>query len=369
MKGSARVGAAQGAALIDTMTIDASGEAVDTRIFGGDLPRLAYTARLDGGALAATAKGTFAGFDPAVLTGRSNLEGAVAGRLDVAVQIDDVRGPIAPETLVASGRVELADSTVGGMAIDTGAIEGQVDRGEGNIKTLEVRGTDLHVTASGPVDLRNPDAGGAASSATNLTYHIDTSNLEKLGRLLGQPLAGAVNVDGRLTGNRAELKTEGAIDGSNVKYGEHGALDLNAKYALSVPNLSFADATVGAETTATFVTVGGLELREVAAKTTYTGEHARIRLHDQRSWTRAGGDRHAHRPRGSQRAASAGAGASVSRHRVAARADGRDRAVRSTRDSLEGHPVGEWRAVAGRGRHDRAVRSRGPAEAGHYRPT
>ena len=67
------------------------------------------------------------------------------------------------------------------------------------------------------------------------------------------------------------MKTEGAIDGSNVKYGEHGALDLNAKYALSVPNLSFAEATVGAETTATFVTVGGLELREVAAKTTYKG--------------------------------------------------------------------------------------------------
>jgi TamB, inner membrane protein subunit of TAM complex len=271
VKGSARVGAAQGARLIDTMTIDASGEAVDTRIFGGDLPRLAYTARLDRGALAATAKGTFAGFDPAVLTGRSNLEGAVAGRLDVAVQIDDVQGPIRPETLVASGRVELADSTVGGMAIDTAAVEGQVTRGEGNIKTLEARGSDLHVTASGPVDLRNPDAGGTASSATNLTYHFDTSSLEKLGRLLGQPLAGAVSVDGRLTGNRTELKTEGALDGSNVKYGEHGALDLNAKYALSVPNLSFAEATVGAETTATFVTVGGLELREVAAKTTYKG--------------------------------------------------------------------------------------------------
>ncbi len=267
VKGSADVDAPQ----LDTMTIDASGEAVDSRIFGGDLPRLAYTARLDRGALAATAKGTFAGFDPAVLTGRSNLEGAVAGRLDVAVQIDDVRGPIGPETLAASGRVELADSSVGGLAIETGAVEGQVNRGEGSIKTLEARGTDLHMTASGPVDLRNPDAGGSASSATSLTYHIDTSSLEKLGRLLGQPLAGAVNVDGRLTGNRTELKTEGTLGGSNVKYGEHRALDLNTKYALSVPNLSVADATVGAETTATFVTVGGLELREVAAKTTYKG--------------------------------------------------------------------------------------------------
>ena len=270
VKGGANVAAAQGKTL-ETMTIDANGEAVDSRIFGGDLPRLVYTARLDGASLSATAKGTFARFDPAVLTNRSNLAGAIAGRLDVAVQIDDVRGPIRPETLVASGRVELADSTVGGMAIDTGAVEGQVNRGEGTIKTLEARGTDLHVTASGPFDLRNPDVGGPASSTTNLTYHIDTSSLEQLGRLLDQPLAGAVNVDGRLTGNRTELKTEGALDGSNVKYGEHGALDLNAKYALSVPNLSFADATVGAETTATFVTVGGLELREVAAKTTYKG--------------------------------------------------------------------------------------------------
>ncbi|MGH9329529.1 MAG: hypothetical protein ACRD09_03715, partial [Vicinamibacterales bacterium] len=261
---------------LDTMTIDASGEAVDSRLFGGELPQLAYTARLDRGSLAATANGTFTGFDPAALTGRSSLEGTIAGRLDVTTQIDDVRVPIRPETLTASGRVELSGSTIGGIAIEKGTIDGRVDRGNGDIKTLEISGPDLHVTASGPVAYTSPEALPRPEARgprldTNVTYHADTPSLEKIGRLLGQPLAGAVTLEGRLTGNGAELKAEGALDGSNVRYSENGALDLNAKYSVSVPNLSFADATIGAETTATFVTAGGLELREVAAKTTYKG--------------------------------------------------------------------------------------------------
>jgi translocation and assembly module TamB len=262
VKGSARLDG--GASALDTMTIDAAGEAVSSRMFGGDLPRLAYTARLDRGRLAATAKGTFGGFNPAEMAGRSNLDGAVAGQVDATLQIDDVRQPIGPESVIASGRVELADSTIGGLAIDAAALEGQVDRGAGSIKTLDVKGPDLHISASGPIGLTT-----VPGATTNLAYHIDTPRLEKIGRLVDQPLVGAVNLDGRLTGSRAELKTEGMLDGSNVKYGEHGALDLNAKYAVTVPDLSFARATIGAETTATFVTAAGLELREVTAKTTY----------------------------------------------------------------------------------------------------
>ena len=274
VKGRASLGTGRAGQTLDTMTIEASGETIDSRIFGGELPRLAYTARLDRGGLAATAKGTFAGFDPAALTGQPKLEGAIGGRLDVTLQIDDVREPIVPESVVASGRVELADSTIGGIAIEAAALEGQADRGAGSVKALDVKGPDLHVTASGPIDFATPHTSLKAGSTTpgagtNLAYHIDTPRLEKIAPLVGQPLAGAVNLDGRLTGTRAELKTEGTLDGSNVKYGEHGALDLNAKYAVSVPDLSFARATVGAETKATFVTAAGLELREVSAKTTY----------------------------------------------------------------------------------------------------
>jgi TamB, inner membrane protein subunit of TAM complex len=275
VKGTLPLGSARGEPILDTMTIDASGEAVDTRIFGGRLPRLAYTARLDRGSLAATANGTFADFDPEVLTGRSNLNGSLAGRVDVTTRIDDVRGPIRPETVTASGQIELSESTIGGIALQQATIDGQVDSGNGTIKALDVKGMDLHVTASGPIALGTDDVSRPEPRSprpdTNLTYHVDTSSLEKIGQLVGQPLAGSVSVDGRLTGMRANLKSDGTLNGSNVKFGENGALDLNAKYWIAVPDLSFADATFGAETNAAFVTVGGLELREVAAKTTYNG--------------------------------------------------------------------------------------------------
>jgi TamB, inner membrane protein subunit of TAM complex len=275
-RGDGPLDGARGRPILDTITIDASGETVDTRIFGSTLPRLAYTARLDRGSLTATANGTFAAFNPAVLTGRSNLDGNLAGRLNVAATIDDVGEPIRPETVNASGQVELSQSTIAGITIDQARIDGQLDRGNGTIKALEIKGEDLQVTASGPValgeaeDFSRPETQGPRPD-TNITYHVDTSDLKKIGQLVDQPLAGSVTVDGRLTGTRANLKSEGTLNGSSVKFGENGALDLNAKFSLAVPDLSFADATIGAETNAAFVTVGGLELREVAAKTTYEG--------------------------------------------------------------------------------------------------
>jgi autotransporter translocation and assembly factor TamB len=164
--------------------------------------------------------------------------------------------------------VDLTATRVGPLDIEKARLEGRVERGSGEIKTLDVTGPDLRLTASGPIALT--DAG-----QSNLTYHFDTPTLEKIGQLVGQPLGGGVTLDGRLTGNRADLRTTGTLDGSNVRYGENGALDLNSQYDVTLPGLSAERATIQATTTATFVKIGGaggLELREIAAKTTYVGQ-------------------------------------------------------------------------------------------------
>ncbi|HEX2443033.1 MAG TPA: translocation/assembly module TamB domain-containing protein [Vicinamibacterales bacterium] len=250
---------------VDELRIDASGELVDSQFLGGELPRLRYTALLDRGALTATAAGSFAQFDPAALMGRTELKGTVTGQLDVQVALDDVRGSITPETLAAAGRVELSQSSIGGIDVEKGLVDGRIDRGNGEIRTLDVSGADLHVTASGAVALTD-------TGSSSVKYHIDTPSLEAVGELVGQPLQGAVTLDGQLTGNRASLETTGTFSGSNVKYGETGALDANSQYSVRIPDLSFKDATFGATTTATFVRVAGLELGEVEGKTTYKSQ-------------------------------------------------------------------------------------------------
>ena len=208
---------------VDELRIDASGELVDSKFLGGELPRLRYTALLDRGALTATAAGSFAQFNPAALTGRSELEGTVTGQLDVQVALDDIRGSITPETLTAAGRVELSQSAIGGIDVEKGLVDGRIDRGNGEIRTLDVSGADLHVTASGAVALTD-------TGTSSVEYHLDTPSLEEVGKLVGQPLQGAVTLDGRLTGNRASLETTGTFSGSNVGYGENGALNANSQY-------------------------------------------------------------------------------------------------------------------------------------------
>jgi hypothetical protein len=167
--------------------------------------------------------------------------------------------------VAASGRVELSQSSIGGIDIEKGLVDGRIDRGQGEIHTLDVSGADLHVTASGAVALTD-------TGSSSVKYHVDTPSLEEIGKLVGQPLQGAVTLDGQLTGNRASLETTGTFSGSNVSYGENGALNASSQYTVSVPNLSFKDATFGATTTATLVRVGGLELGEAAGKTTYKAQ-------------------------------------------------------------------------------------------------
>ena len=82
-------------------------------------------------------------------------------------------------------------------------------------------------------------------------------------------MAGSAVLDGTLTGNRASLKTTGTMNGSGLGYQENSALDVNAQYTVTVPDLQFAKAQVTSTTAATFVKVGSLELNEVKATTTY----------------------------------------------------------------------------------------------------
>ena len=59
------------------------------------------------------------------------------------------------------------------------------------------------------------------------------------------------------------------LDGSNLGQGENNALDLDSTFEVTVPELKVADATVHAKTNATFLHVGGQDVNELTADTTY----------------------------------------------------------------------------------------------------
>jgi hypothetical protein len=233
---------------------------------GGRLPQLTYEAHLASGALAVTADGRFESFNPATLTNRKTLDGEISGTVKASVQIADVSAPITPAALTADGAVALEKSTIGGLAVDTARVEGKYAGEVADLKALQVSGPHVKVDASGRVALDR-------TSASNLKYLVEAIDLGELGRLAGQAdLSGSAVLDGTITGNARSLQTTGALDGSNLGYRENTALDVNSRYSVTVPDLEFKKAHVEADTTATLVKAGRVELAAVTAKTTFDGD-------------------------------------------------------------------------------------------------
>lgn len=80
-------------------------------------------------------------------------------------------------------------------------------------------------------------------------------------------------MDGTISGNRTELQASGTLFADNLTYQDNGALTLTSNYTVRVPDLAFDRAAVDADSQATFVTIAGQEINEVAAKTSYDERH------------------------------------------------------------------------------------------------
>ncbi len=245
------------------MTLDASGRLSDSTVLGGRVPAMAFEAHLDRGALSGRADGRFEDFNPGQLTGRKAVEGSVTGTVDARFALANINAPLTPDAVTADGVVRLESSTVGGLRLDTAALEGRYAAQVGEITALNVAGPDVKLTASGRLALDR-------TTQSNVTYHVEAINVTELARLAGQTgVGGTAVLDGSLTGNGATLRTDGTLDGSNLSYEANSALDLNSRYAVSVPDLDFAKAHVEATSEATFVKAGGMEINGITATTTY----------------------------------------------------------------------------------------------------
>ncbi len=254
------------------MTVDATGSATDSHIFGGTLPRMAYEAHLANGALNGKADGEFRDFDPARVSANPRFAGHVSGTVNASFAVASISGSITPDAITADGRVTLAASEVAGLTIDSADVDGQYANRRGNLRRAVVKGPDLDAQASGPIALDQ-------TGQSNVKYHVAATNLETLGKLAGQAIGGSAILDGTLTGNAAALVTTGTLDGSNLAYQENTALDLNSTYTVTLPSLELARVRVQAQTTATFVHAGGVQLNAITATTDYADEKLDFQTH------------------------------------------------------------------------------------------
>ena len=253
---SGRAGAA------DQLQVAASGTLTSSEIFGGRVDNMAFDASVAGDAARVKAVGDFADFDPATLTGRSELIGRVHGALNVDATVARLSDGVTRDNVEATGTVNLQSSAIGGLTIARASVDAAYHDSTADIRALEVAGPDLNVQAKGTLALND-------SGASNLTVHADSQNLEALGTILNRPLAGMAKVNATVTGNSRRLEAQGHFVGDGVKYREYGALTLASDFTAAVPDLSIADATVATDSKAAFVTIAGRNVNEIEGRIGY----------------------------------------------------------------------------------------------------
>jgi autotransporter translocation and assembly factor TamB len=245
------------------LAIDASGSATDAELFGATFPRLDYTTKLAGGDIHATAIGQFANLDPAVVAENQQLAGKLQGAVDVTTTIRNYAAGVTADSIDVSGRVNLGHSTIGDLTVENGVVDGQYANRAGNLNQLSLVGPDVNVTGHGPIALNE-------TGDSNLTLHIESPSLDRIGKIVNQPLTGSAIVDATVNGNARELTAYGTLTGSNLGQGENRALGVTSNFDVSIPQLEVAKATVHANTFATFAQIAGQQINQIDADTTYS---------------------------------------------------------------------------------------------------
>ncbi|MBW8861915.1 MAG: translocation/assembly module TamB domain-containing protein [Acidobacteria bacterium] len=244
------------------MDLTARGSFTDTTLMGGTIPQLDFDATLANDTAHVKANGRFADFDPAVASAKKEMAGKVGGSVNVDATVANVSTGVTPDSVEADAKLTLDPSTIGGLELSSANLDGTYHNSTGDIRTLEIVGRDVNVKANGTIALND-------TGQSNLTVHADSPSLETIGKLVNQPLTGIAKVDATITGNRSELNATGNLTGNGLKYGENGALTMSSDFNATVRDLDAANATVTADTNATFVTLAGQNINELAANTTY----------------------------------------------------------------------------------------------------
>ncbi len=258
---------------VDALRLDATGTATDSQIYGGTIPRVRFETHVAGHGVSGRAEGEFRDFDPARLLHDPQYKGRLSGTVNGGFAIADTSAPMTPDSVTADGTVTVADGEIAGVHIDSASVQGEYANRRGTLRQATLKGAGIELTASGPVAL---DKAGQ----TNVSYHGVISDLGAAAALAKQPdVSGTALVDGLVTGNASGLRIVGALDGSNVAYGDNKALDLHSHYTVTVPDLDTARVKVEAQSSGTFIHALGLEIQSMTAGTTYENKTLTFQTH------------------------------------------------------------------------------------------
>jgi hypothetical protein len=192
-------------------------------------------------------------------------EFVASGTAEAHVDIEDISTPIPLEMIVGRANMTLDRAVIRGIALDRVQLTADVAEGLARIATLQAEGPTVAADITGQLAF-------AGNHQSDLTYTIDLQNLATFQPLIEQRLAGAAQLEGRVTGPARTPTATGTLSAHELAAGGVSTLVANSKYTVAFPEFDPARLRVDATTTATFIEVGDTRIDRVHAVTGYEGE-------------------------------------------------------------------------------------------------
>ena len=250
---------------VETMDLTASGMLNDSQAFGGRLPQMTFDSTLNHDALHVKANGQFEKINAAIAADKPSLESSLTGDVEADLTLNHLSKGTDLDSFELALTTDLGPSAIGDATIDKAYISGDYKNSFADIYQIEVTGNDVIATGHGTLAFNERDKSG-------FWIHAEAAHLESVNTLVkngAHALTGIGTLDAVVGGNRKEFTINGTATGNGIRYDEYGALAASTKFAAKLPDLDPQQATVTADSQATFVDVHGFEVNELTAKTEY----------------------------------------------------------------------------------------------------
>ena len=251
------------------LRVEATGTVTDSKVYEGVVPRMDFTATLDGNRLDVNAKGRAEDFELETVSSTPAATGVLRGDVDVRVALPDVRA-VALDSMGVEGTVTLDSPTLFNVPFTT--VTGDISLANGllTVRRVEGRGDGFTLTGNGAVGL-GPD------DVSDFRYRIEADSVVQPAKVADLPLTGSATSEGRITGTRADFLVTGTLAGDQVAYSDTVAAGtVTAQYAVRVPDFDPARVDVQASIDGEQIQVAGQVLSTMNGTVGYTKDLVRF---------------------------------------------------------------------------------------------
>lgn len=262
-----------------TMTLDATGRLAQAQLFQGTFHDADVSVHIEAGSLKGSYAGAFDHMNAARVADDARLVSSLSGTVQASFAIQDLltrEVNLADYTVDASAT--LTNSVVRSLTLDEMTIDARLANQTLQVTSVALQGPLVQARGNGTLELDDV-------RPSSFDFDVVRADVVLLSEAAGQPLAGLISSQGRLTGRWREPRVTGAARMSRITAGGlevlTGAVDYDATASVERPE----DVRARISGTIGPLTVGGQAINEISGSASLAGPQLSVDLRG----TRAGG--------------------------------------------------------------------------------